>query len=128
MRRKIIASFFILCTLFLIYLFFKYNVFHPVMRLSINDIQNIQVDGVTYNISDDKAFIQELLKAYNKAKLNKEQELGTTPDFILIINLKTGEFIKIYDGDTSYCFIEFNGKSVVTSCPDLVKLIENKNK
>ncbi|WP_429144055.1 hypothetical protein [Anaerotaenia torta] len=106
----------------------RYHVIHPVIRLSINDIHNIQVYNETYNSSDDKAFIQEFLTAYNKAKLNKEQELGTTSDFVLIVNLTNGEFIKILDGDTTFCYMEYNGKSVVAYCPGLIKLIENKKK
>ncbi len=128
MRRKFLVTFFILCSLFLIYYFLRYNVFHPVMRLSINEINNIQLNNTTYDILNDKPFIQEFITAYNKAKLNKEQELSTTPDFTLIINLTNGEVIRIQDGDTTYCYIEYNNKSVIVYSPDLIKLIESINK
>ena len=128
MRKKIFAVFLTLCVLFLLFHFLKYNVFHPVMRLSINEIGNIQVNNTTYDVSHHKPFIQEFLIAYNKAKRNKEQELGTTSDFTVIVNLTNGESIKIYDGDTVFCYMEYKNKSIIAYSPDLVKFIESKNK
>lgn len=125
MRRNIIIIFLVLCAMFFLYYFLKYNIFHPVKRLSIDEINSIQLNNEIYDVSKNKPFIQDFLIAYNKAKLNKNQELNTTPDFTVIVNLKNGESIRILDGDTTYCYIEYKNKSVIAYSPNLVKFFEN---
>lgn|GEM_PF-1796536 len=124
-RRNVIIIFLALCAMFSLYYFLKYNIFHPVKRLSIDEISSIQFNNEIYDVSKNKPFIQDFLIAYNRAKLNKNQELNTTPDFTVTVNLKNGESIRILDGDTTYSYIEYKNESVIAYSPDLIKFFEN---
>lgn len=123
-RRNLIIILMVLCTIFLTFYILKYNIYHPVKKLQIEEIGSIQIDNKIYDASKNTGFIHEFLAAYNKARLSKNQELDTTPDFTVIINLNNGETIKIFDGDNSYCYMVYKDKSVIANSPDLIMFFE----
>jgi len=125
MKRKIIIFILVLCSLFLLHYLIKYNINHPVGKLSLDEIDSIRLNNEIYDVTRNESLIREFLAAYNKAKINRNQELYTTPDFVAVINLKNRESIRILDGDGIYCHMEYKDKSFTAYSPDLVKFLED---
>ncbi len=53
--------------------------------------------------------VEEFIKAYNEAKPNNNN-VGTTPNSEVIINLSNGEKISVSGGAQGFQIVEMNGK------------------
>lgn len=137
MKRIMIAYVIVTILVSAFYVLEKNNVFyiiknHPIKKLTVSEIDYIEINGViknvetlTHNNPQDSLAILGFLSMYNKAKLHRNQELNTTPEFTINILLIDGNKIRILGGDTTYCYICYKDKEIIAYAPELVKYFEN---
>jgi hypothetical protein len=89
---------------------------HP--RVNANDVQSITINDKTLKMESNSEQIKKFITIYNKARAYKKSD-GTTPAYIIAIELKNGEKINMAGTTQGFHYVSYGGKSYKISSQSL---------
>lgn len=91
-------------------------------RLSLAEVRSVLV-GTRHPRDATRLEISELVAAYNKAVVLKDQEMGTTPEVSVDVLLESGETLRIAGGYEGFQIVILRHRQVNVSGKDLAELL-----